>query len=222
MWREIPLVLGKDLRIEVRSRVLVNQVAPFTLLVIVLFGFALDADTTTLRSFSAGLFWVAVLLSALLAIQRAFAIESADGATAGLRLSGLSPSAIFLGKAAAIAVQLLVLELLLSAGIVVFYDAEIEAPLLFAAAAAAATLGIAAAGTLYGVLAAGLRVRETILPILLLPVLAPVLIAATRAFDDALGSAAVNGWAWTGLLVVFAVTYIVFGTLAYGVLLEET
>lgn len=222
MLREIPLVMGKDLRIEARSKVLVNQVAPFTLLVVVLFGFALDADTSALRSFSAGLFWVAVLLSALLAIQRAFAIESADGATSGLRLSGLAPSAIFLGKAGAIFVQLLVLELLLSFGIIVFYDASIQSPLLYAVASLAATSGIAAAGTLYGVLAAGLRVRETILPILLLPVLAPVLIGATRAFDHALGSAAVDGWAWTGLLVVFAVTYIVFGTLAYGVLLEET
>ena len=92
MWREIPLVLGKDLRIEVRSRVLVNQVAPFTLLVIVLFGFALDADTTTLRSFSAGLFWVAVLLSALLAIQRAFAIESADGAKTWVEIEEAGPS----------------------------------------------------------------------------------------------------------------------------------
>lgn len=222
MWRDIPLVMGKDLRIEARSRVLVNQVAPFALLVVVLFAFALDADSRTLRSFSSGLFWVAVLLSALLAIQRAFAVEAADQATSGLLLSGLPPAAIFLGKAAAIFVQLVALEVLLTGGIVVFYGAEIDSPALLVLAALAATAGIAAAGTLYGVLAAGLRVRETILPILLLPVLAPVLIGATRAFDDALGSAAVNGWAWTGLLVVFAVTYIVFGTLAYGVLLEET
>ena len=85
-----------------------------------------------------------------------------------------------------------------------------------------ATLGVAAAGTLYGVLAAGFRVRETILPILLLPVLAPVLIGATRAFDDALGAVAVDGWNWLGLLTLSAVVYLAFGALAFGVLLEDS
>jgi heme exporter protein B len=65
-------------------------------------------------------------------------------------------------------------------------------------------------------------VRETILPILLLPVLAPVLIGATRAFDDALGAVAVDGWNWLGLLALAAVVYVAFGALAFGVLLEES
>jgi heme exporter protein B len=73
-----------------------------------------------------------------------------------------------------------------------------------------------------GVLAAGLRVRETILPILLLPVLAPVLIGATRAFDDALGAVAVDGWNWLGLLALTAAVYLAFGALAFGVLLEDS
>ena len=80
---------------------------------------------------------------------------------------------------------------------------------------------MAAAGTLYGALASGLGVRETLLPILLLPVLAPVLIGATRAFDDALGAVAVDGWAWTGLLAVAALIATVVGALAHGVLIED-
>ena len=103
---------------------------------------------------------------------------------------------------------------------VVLYDAGIEHFGLAVASAAAATVGIAAAGTLYGVLAAPMGVRETLLPVLLLPVFAPVLIGATRAFGDALGTAAVNGWAWFGLLGLFAVVYAVFGALAYGPLME--
>ena len=71
-------------------------------------------------------------------------------------------------------------------------------------------------------LAASLRVRETILPLLLLPVLAPVLIAATRAFEDALGEVAVNGWSWLVLLTLTAVVYAAFGALAFGTLLEES
>ena len=64
--------------------------------------------------------------------------------------------------------------------------------------------------------------RETVLPILLLPVLAQVLVGATRAFDDALGSVAVDGWSWLDLLAGFGVINVVLGALAYGVLLEET
>ncbi len=85
-----------------------------------------------------------------------------------------------------------------------------------------ATIGLAAAGTLYGVLAAGLRVRETLLPLLLLPVVAPVLLGATRAFEAALGQSPADGWPWVGLLTTFAVIYVAFGVLAFGSLLEES
>jgi len=222
VWREARLVASKDLRIELRSRVGIGQVAPFAVLVLVLFGFALSGDTRTLRTYTGGLFWVTVLFSAVLAIQRAFSIESADGNRDALRMSGMDPAAIFLGKAAALALQLLALEVVLGAAVLVFYDPDIETPLLLLVTALVATLGVAAAGTIYGVLAAGLRVRETILPILLLPVLAPVLIGATRAFDDALGAVAVDGWNWVGLLALAAVVYVAFGALAFGVLLEES
>ena len=215
------LVASKDLRIEARSRVLTNQVAPFAVLVLVLFGFALDADQRTLRMFAPGLFWVAVLLCLLLAVQRSSAVESADDAATGLRLAGLAPAAVFLGKSAAILVQLLVLELLLTAGIIVFYGSSVKNLFLWLIAGLVTALAVAATGTLYGALASGLGVRETLLPILLLPVLAPVLIGATRAYDDALGAAAVDGWAWTGLLAMFAVVASTLGALAYGALVED-
>ena len=222
MWREFRLVAGKDLRIEWRSRVATGQIAPFAILVLVLFGFALDADTEALRTFTGGLYWVTVLFAAVLAIQRSFSLESADGNRDALRLSGIDPAAVFFGKAAALAVQLLVLEVVLGAGVAVLYDPHVHDPALLLATAGVATIGVAAAGTLYGVLAAGLRVRETILPILLLPVLAPVLIGATRAFDDALGTVAVNGWNWLALLGLTAAVYVAFGALAFGVLLEDS
>lgn len=221
MLREIALVAGKDLRIEWRSRVAIGQVAPFAVLVLVLFGFALDADTEALRTFTGGLFWITVLFAAVLAIQRSFALESADGNRDALRLSGLEPAAIFFGKAGALAVQMLVLEAVLGVGVAVLYGPHLDDGVLLVATAGVATIGVAAAGTLYGVLAAGLRVRETILPILLLPVLAPVLIGATRAFDDALGTVAVNGWNWLALLGLTALVYVAFGALAFGVLLED-
>ena len=218
MWRDAVLVAGKDLRIEVRSRVTTNQVAPFAVLVLVLFGFALDPDRGLLGRAAAGLFWVAVLFAGLLAIQRSFAVESSDG----LRLSGLDPAGIFLGKALAIAVELLVLEALLAVGVAVLYDARLDGPVLLVATCLAATAGLAAAGTAYGVLAAGLRVRETLLPLLLLPVLAPVLLGATKAWEAAMGIGIDDGRPWLQLLVVFAVVYGAFGVLTFGSLLEDS
>lgn len=222
MFRDAALIAGKDLRVELRSKVTLQQVVPFAVLLLILFGVALDPDRGVLARASAGLYWVAVLFTALLAIQRAFTIESADGGRDALRLSGLDPAGIFLGKVAAIAVQLVALEVVLAAGVVVMYGTRVAGWPLLVATCAAATAGLAAAGTLYGVLAAGLRVRETLLPILLLPVLAPVLIAATKAFEAALGGVAADGWPWCGLLTLFALLYLVAGTLAFGPLLEES
>ena len=218
---DVRLVAGRDLRIEARSRVVVAQVVPFALLVLVLFGFALDADQRTLSTFAPGLFWVAVLLSALLAVHRSATLEQSDGTLDALRMSGLTPLALFLGKAAAVFVQILALETVLVGGLLVFYGVEVDDPVLLIVAGVLAGVTVAAAGTLYGALASGLGVRETLLPILLLPVLAPVLIAATRAFDDALGVAAVDGWAWTGLLAATALVATVVGALAYGALIED-
>ena len=222
MLADIRLVAAKDLRIEWRSRTTVSQVVPFALLVLVLFGFALDANRPALDVATSGLFWVAVLFVAVVAVQRATAIETTDGARRALLLAGVEPAAVFLGKALAVAVQLLAVQVVLVAGILTLYDADVESVPLLVATCLVATAGIAGAGTLLGALVAGVRARETVLPILLLPVLAPVLIGATRAFDDALGAAAVDGWAWLGLLAGFGALNMVLGASAYGVLLEET
>jgi heme exporter protein B len=215
------LVAGKDLRLELRSRVALNQIVPFALLVLVLFAFALDPDRGLLEAATPGLYWVAVLFSGLLALQRSFSVEAADGNQDALRLSGLDPAGIFLGKVLAVSVQLLVLEVLLAVGVAVLYSTHLGGWPLLIVTVVVATTCIAAAGTLYGVVAAGLRVRETLLPLLLLPVLAPVLIGSTRAFEAALGGTPSEGWPWVGLMSVFALLYIVAGVLGFGPLLEE-
>jgi heme exporter protein B len=222
LWREVRIVAGKDLQIERRSRVTLQQILPFGLVVLLLFAFALDPDRGVLKRVAPGLFWVTVLLAALLAVSRSFAIEADNGARDGLRLSGLDGAAIFLGKALAIAVELLALEVALGVCVVVLYGIHLStlAPLLLATLAA--TVGVAATGTLYGVLAAGLRVRETLVPVLLLPVVAPVLLGATRSREAAIGGAPSDAWPWVALLAVFAVLFTTIGMLAFGPLLEET
>jgi heme exporter protein B len=167
-----------------------------------------------------------VLFCLLFTVQRSFALETADGARDGLRLSALEPAGIFLGKATALALELLALELVLGAGIVVLYDAPTQAGgvALLVLTALTATCGLAAVGALYGALAAGQRVRDTLLPLLLLPVVAPVLIGANRAFEAGLGigdRAISEGWPWVGLLTVFALAYSALGLVVFGPLLEE-
>jgi heme exporter protein B len=228
MWRDTVLVAGKDLRIELRSRVVMQQVVPVAVLVLVLFAFALGPDRAPMAQAAPGLFWVAVLFASVLAVQRSFALEAADGARDGLRLSGLDPAGVFLGKTVAVALQLAILEVVLTAGVVVLYGSHVRSYGSIVVAGLAGTAGLAAAGTLYGALAAGLRVRETLLPFLFLPVAAPVLLAGTRAWQVALGIAGHVGDVdnagdpWLRLLLVFAAVYLALGVVIFGPLQEAS
>ncbi|HUS62525.1 MAG TPA: heme exporter protein CcmB [Acidimicrobiales bacterium] len=221
MFRDAALVAGKDLRIEARSRVATNQVAPLAVVMLVVFAFALDPDRGVLDRASAGLFWVAVMFAAILAVQRSVAVET-PATRDGLRLSGLDTGGIFLGKVIAIAVQLLGVEAMLSAGIVVLYGASLSSPIILVATCALATVCLAAAGALYGVLSGGAGVRETLLPLLLVPVAAPVVLAATKAWEAGIAGATLDAWPWLRLLAVLAVVEVAAGIVGYGSLLEES
>lgn len=234
------LIALKDLRVERRSKVVTNQILPFAAVTMVIFAFALDskgisgkdADGTpftsdVLQLVAPGLVWLATLFSLLILVGRTFAIESEDGALDALRVAGVDPAAIFWGKAAALVVQMLALEVVLVVAAVLLYGADV--PLggvaLLAVTLVAATFGLAFVGTLYGGLAAGFTGRESLLPLLVLPVVAPVLIGATRAVESALGTGGValaEGWPWVGLLAVFAIAFGVGGALAFGPLIEES
>jgi heme exporter protein B len=222
MWRDAATVGMKDLRIEMRSRVAATQIAPYAVVVLIIFGLAFDSNHSILSQAAPGLFWVAVLLCCLLAVGRSYAIESGDGPADGLRMSGVDPAGVFIGKSGAIAVELAVLEMVLGAVAVVLFDVRLHDPALLFLTAVAATVAIAAAGTVYGMVSLGLRARETLLPLLLLPVMAPVLLAATQAWMSALGISVGSGWRWLGLLAAFAVLYVAAGVLLFGSLMEET
>ncbi|HAP75232.1 MAG TPA: hypothetical protein DCR14_04040 [Acidimicrobiaceae bacterium] len=228
LWTITRLVAAKDLRVEARSRVMTNQVLPFAGLVMVTFAFALDtsAGDSLLNQVAPGLVWLATLFSLLVVVQRSFAVESADGALDALRVAGVHPGGVFLGKSLALAVQLAVLEALLLFAAVVLYQTEVRASgiVVLLVTYVAATCGLAFVGTIYGGLAAGARGRETLLPLLLLPVVAPVLIGATRATEAALGTNDATpgeGWPWIGLLLLFAALFGAGGTLAFGSLIDE-
>ncbi len=241
MWRDAALVAEKDLRIELQSRVLIAQVLPLAVVTLVLFAFALDqavlpsagassgavsgaasdASAVVRETVVAGLFWVAVLFSSVLAVQRSYAIETDDAALDALRLSGMDPAGVFLGKAAAMAVQLLVLQIALGFGITVMFRVQLRSPLLLGAVVILVTIGLAAVGTTYGIIAATLRGRETLLPLLVLPVCTPLLLSASQATGSALAGAPADGWPWVRLVLLFAVAFSVFGVFVYAPLMEE-
>lgn len=227
------LIARKDLRIETRSRTAFNQVLPFSVIVMVMFAFALErfpapanSGNTLLELVAPGLLWLATLFSLVLLVQRSFAVESDDGALDALRVAGVDPVGVFLGKTLALAIQLAILEALLLVAAIVLYGSEVQADgaVLLVGTWLTATAGLAAVGTLYGGLAAGARGRETLLPLLLLPAVAPVLIGATRAVEAALGiedTAIADGWPWLGVVTVFAVGFGAGGAVAFGPLIDE-
>jgi heme exporter protein B len=216
-------IAAKDLAVERRSRIVANQVLPFAGLVMVMFAFALDDDAVASRV-AGGLVWLAALLALLVTVQRSFAVDAADGALEAIRAAGADMRGVFLGKVAALAVQLLVLEAVLVAAAVVLYRVSVRDPLLLAAVLVAATAGLAAVGCIYGGVVAGAGGRETLLPLLLMPVAAPVLIGATRATESVFASGGATpdeGWPWVGLLAAFAAVFLVAGAMSFAALVEE-
>ncbi len=230
MWRDAQLIFAKDLRIELRSRVLTTQLLPFGLIVLVLFGFGVSPDLavrgpegrTVLSQVTPGLFWMAVTFMALWTLNRAFAVESTDGALDGLRMAGAEPAGVFVGKAAAVAVELFVVEVVLAIGAAILFGAPLAEPALGVVTLALTTLAVATSGTLYGAVAAGTRLRETLVPLMVLPAVAPVLLAASRATEAALFGPAVDGWRWLPIIGLFALLYGAVGIMSFGALMEET
>ena len=218
-------VAAKDLRIELRSRVMTNQVLPFAGIVMVLFAFALD-DDAVLQRVAPGLVWMATLFTSLVVVQRSFAVEAADSAIDALRLAGVAPQGVYLGKVGALAVQLVAFEVVLAALALILYRVNIDAwgVVLLVTTAVLGSIGIASLATVYGGLSVAGRGRETLLPLLLLPAVAPVLIGATRATESAFGSdgaRVAEGWPWVGLLAVFGAIFLFGGTLGFGPLTDE-
>ena len=225
--RAAALVAGKDLRIEARSRVATNQVMPFAFCVLLVFAFALDPDRGTLTAAAPGpvLGGGPVLDGARARSAPSPSSRPTAPATPCACRASTRPASSSARRAPS-PLQLLVLEVLLGVGVLVLYttDLRAEGAVLLVVTALVTTAGLAATSTLFGALSAGLRVRETLLPLLLIPTVAPVLIGATRAYEAALGTGGAStseGWPWVGLLGVFALAYSAFGLLGFGALMEE-
>jgi heme exporter protein B len=213
------LVAGKDLRIERRSRVLLWQVVPFGVMALVLSGLALGPNQAGRSSAAPGLFYLVVVLVALLMINRGAAVEATPGTRASVATLGLDPAGVFLGKTVALAVELWLSAIVLLAGSVVLLHTALHGTLEAVPSIVITQGAIAGAGTLYGALTSGGNAAATLLPVLSLPALAPLLIAGERSFSSALHGGALLQW-WVITVVALAV-YLALGILLYGVLEES-
>ncbi|NLA36202.1 MAG: ABC transporter permease [Actinobacteria bacterium] len=222
MLRDAWLICRKDLLVEWRSKVTTRFVMPFVLSVIMLFAFAFDAESRLLQRGAGGLFWITVLFASNTISQRMSSIERADGLSDAMRMSSLSPAGVFLGKTASVFVQLTALEVFLAFAMVLMYDVRFDGIAVLLAAIPLATMCIAAVGALYGALAAGVSGREAVLPLLTLPALAPVLLAAAKSFAVAFGTTVGPGWRWLGMLGMLMVIYLAAGMATSAALLEDT
>lgn len=213
------LVAAKDLRIELRSRVLAWQVVPFGVLALLLCGLALGPRQAGHSSAGPGLYYLVILLVTLLMINRSQAVERTAGTRASIATLGLDPAGVFLGKALALAVELWVTGLVLLAGSVLVLHTALHGAILALPSVLVALAALASAGTLYGALTAGGEGAATLLPVLALPAFAPLLIAGERSFSAALHGGAL--WQWWVIVAVALVAYLAVGILLYGVLEES-
>ncbi|HEX2172302.1 MAG TPA: heme ABC exporter ATP-binding protein CcmA, partial [Dehalococcoidia bacterium] len=202
-------VLWKDLVLEARRRELIGTMLIFTLLVIVVFTFALDLAAEYAPIVAPGALWVAYIFAGTLGIGRGFSAEVDTGTLEGLLLAPVPRGAIYLAKLLGNALLMLAVEAASLPVVVAFFNQPVvQAPLL--PVFLLGSLGVAAVTTLFAALAANTRAREVLLPVLLFPVVTPVVIASVQATTGILTGAGVGPW--PSILVAFAA---IFGAVAY-------
>lgn len=222
LLRQARAVAGKDLLIEVRGRYALGTVLPFAATLLIAFGLSLGPGRTLLQETAPGVLWLAMLFASVLSFRRSFEAEGEDDGLEGLLLAPIDKAAVFLGKAAAVALQLLVLEAAVVVLVAALFGLSIGGdPLVLAGAFALGTVGLAAVGSLFGVLAESPRAREAIFPLLVLPLATPVLLAGVKATSLAVDGLGAQAGSWLGLLVAFDVVFLAAGTLVFEYLMED-
>ena len=215
-------ILWKDLVTEWRARDRVIAMLLFSLLTAVIFYFALpNQRPEALRALTPGLLWTAYLFAAILGLNRSFALELENEALSGLALAPADRGWIFLGKAAANFILLTLVQILTAIAFAIFYGIDFGSSLWgLAGTVALATIGICSVGTLLAAMAVRTRLREVLLPILLLPALVPILAGAVRAT-----LAVMNGeeipFSAIQLLIVVDGIYLVVSFLGFDYILDE-
>ena len=221
-WRRARAIAWKDLTAERRSKAAFNSVVALAVTILVMFGFALGPDAQALRDAAPGAIWLAALFAGVLAFNRSYQLELDGGALEQLLLYPGSRKTIFAGKLLAnFTVVASMLAIVVTLGIVLF---QVRIPAEWPALIAIlffGCVGLVTLGTFYAALASRSRAREVLLPLLLFPMLAPVLIGSVDATKALLGGNLMgDAGAWARLLAAFDIIFLVASFLVFELVIE--
>jgi len=220
-WKAIAAITWKDLAAELRSRELLSAMLVFSLLVILIFNFALELDIATRRTVTSGVLWTTFAFAGTLGLNRSMAVEKDRGCLDGLLLAPVDRSAIYFGKAISNLAFMLIVEAIVLPIYSVLYNVNLFQPGLLLVILLG-SVGYVAVGTLLSSMAVQTRTRDVLLPILLFPVVVPILIAAVKASGGYLTGANMDEiLPWLNLLIAYDVIFTAIAFMVFDYVVEE-
>lgn len=214
-------IVRKDLRMELRSRELVSSMGLFALLSILIFSFALELDRIARGEAISGVLWVTVVFASILGLNRSLAMERDGGNLDAMLIAPIDRTAIFGGKLVGNFIFTLTVGLVLLPVMTILYNVNLVRPSLLAILFLG-TLGFSTVGTLLATMTVQTRARESLLPIVMLPIALPVLLSAVRASTSILTGAPLEDWiAWPQILAVVDIVYLILCFLLFEYVIEE-
>jgi heme exporter protein B len=221
--RQVKALLWKELLVEVRARESVVAGTVFALLVLVVFNLAFDLRVDNAAEVAPGVLWVTIMFASVLSLGRAFARERDRRTLDGLLLAPMDRSALYLAKAAANAVSMLVVVAVAVPAALALFNLRVDLPLLLLGLLLG-TLGFAGVGTLFAAMAAHTRAREVLLPLLLFPVQVPVILATVKTTGAASRIPGVEPpeiGHWLGLLIAFDALFLALSVMLFDFAVED-
>ena len=220
-FHQVWAIIAKDLAAELHTREIFSAMFVFAVLTLLIFSFALDLRGALARAAAPGVLWATIAFAGTLGLNRSMAREQQTGGIEGLLLAPVDRTALFFGKALGNLALMLAVELVLIPLAMVLFDvAFLRGGVLLTMLLG--TLGYATLGTLLAAIAVNTRAREVMLPILLLPLLVPLLIAAVQATNGLLEGATWAGiGGWGQILVVYNLLIVAVAMLTFGYVIEE-
>jgi heme exporter protein B len=216
-------ILAKDLRVELRTLQSIPAMALFAITTFVLFRYGLDRESLA-GSLAAGVLLATLLFAAILAINRLFVAERDEGGFDAIRLAPVDGSALLAAKAAALIVYLLTLEAVALPVFAIFFLDAWSGLAPLAGVLLLVDLGVAVTGALVSVIAANSRARDLLVPLLLLPLIVPVMIAGANAAEPLLGAGGPSYdeiGKWLGILALYDAVFALVGFAVFDFLLED-
>ena len=215
-------ILKKDLRIEWRTRESVSSLVALGILLLVVFTIAHDPTPEQAVQLAPSVLWATFVFTGLLGVQRSFLLEREQDCLAGLLLAPIDPSAIFLGKLAANLVLLGAMQAIVVPLVALLLHVDF-APVLpgLLVVLTLGNLGFAGGATLFGAIAVRTRAREVLLPLLLLPLVLPVLIAGVKGTEAVLAGGLAAAREPIGVLAAFDVIFTVAGWLLFTYVVRD-